>query len=185
MLSLQFVLFIKTSSDYFSPCWLSLWWKLMLQRTHHSLKSWKLMAVESLESVYKTSYYNLTIIVRGEGAKILLLKIFLRLSCPNLYFIFEPVRIFFLCWLSLWWNWCCRRPIIHWSHKSLWLLTDRRVFTRLLIIILQLLSWVRELKYFVQLGFSSDGVGTDKKSSSILIYENKGTEIYTENNGVD
>jgi hypothetical protein len=44
---------------------------------------------------------------------------------------------------------------------------------------------VRELKYFVQLGFSSDGVGTDKKSSSILIYENKGTEIYTENNGVD
>ncbi len=35
------------------------------------------------------------------------------------------------------------------------------------------------------LGFSSDRVTTDKKSSSIPIYYNKDTGIYTENNGVD
>jgi hypothetical protein len=33
---------------------------------------------------------------------------------------------------------------------------------------------------FVQLGFSSIGVATDKESSSILIYSNKDTEIYAE-----
>ncbi len=33
---------------------------------------------------------------------------------------------------------------------------------------------------FVQLCFSSNGVTTDKKSSSILIYPNKDTGIYTE-----
>jgi hypothetical protein len=37
----------------------------------------------------------------------------------------------------------------------------------------------------VQLGFSLDRVTTDKNSSSILIYTNKDTEIYTENNGVN
>jgi hypothetical protein len=41
------------------------------------------------------------------------------------------------------------------------------------------------LFFFVQLGFSSDGVMTDKKSSSKLIYQNKDTVIYTESNGVD
>ncbi len=37
---------------------------------------------------------------------------------------------------------------------------------------------------FVQLGISSDRVMTDKKSSSILIYQNKDTGIHTEDNGV-
>jgi len=32
----------------------------------------------------------------------------------------------------------------------------------------------------MQLGFSSSGVAIDKKSSSILIYKNKDTDIYTE-----
>ncbi len=34
---------------------------------------------------------------------------------------------------------------------------------------------------FIKLGFSSIGVTTDKKSSKILIYSNKGNSIYTEN----
>jgi len=38
---------------------------------------------------------------------------------------------------------------------------------------------------FAQLDFSLDGVTTDKKSSSILIYWNKDSDIYTENDGVD
>jgi hypothetical protein len=33
---------------------------------------------------------------------------------------------------------------------------------------------------FLQLGFSSIGVATDKECSSILIYSSKDTEIYTE-----
>jgi hypothetical protein len=38
---------------------------------------------------------------------------------------------------------------------------------------------------FVQLGFPSDRVMPDKKSSSILIYLYKDTEIYAENIGID
>jgi hypothetical protein len=40
------------------------------------------------------------------------------------------------------------------------------------------------MEVFVQLGFLSDRVMTDKKSSSILIYLNKDTVIYTKNIGI-
>jgi hypothetical protein len=41
------------------------------------------------------------------------------------------------------------------------------------------------VRVFVQLGISSNGVTTEKKFSSILIYQNKDTYIYTENDGID
>ncbi len=42
-----------------------------------------------------------------------------------------------------------------------------------------------KVKVFVKLGFSSNGVMTDKKSSTILIYKNRDTNIYTEKVGID
>ncbi len=42
-----------------------------------------------------------------------------------------------------------------------------------------------KMKVFVKLSFSSNGVMTDKKSSTILIYKNRDTNIYTEKVGVD
>ncbi len=41
------------------------------------------------------------------------------------------------------------------------------------------LSTVNVVPPFMQLGFSSFTVMTDKKSSTILIFENKDTNIYT------
>jgi len=41
------------------------------------------------------------------------------------------------------------------------------------------------IKIFIKLGFSSNRVMTDKKSSTLLIYSNKGGEIYTENENVN
>jgi hypothetical protein len=42
-----------------------------------------------------------------------------------------------------------------------------------------------DIYIFVQLGFSSFRVTTDKKSSTILIYQNEDTNVCTENDGID
>jgi len=52
-------------------------------------------------------------------------------------------------------------------------------------LLLQYMYGLYDELILVQLGFSSDKVTTDKKSSSILIYANKDTEIYIENNGIN
>ncbi len=45
--------------------------------------------------------------------------------------------------------------------------------------------WKFEWKYFCAIGFFFFEVMTDKKSSTILIYKNTDTAIYTENNGIN
>ncbi len=62
----------------------------------------------------------------------------------------------------------------------MWIIVEYQNF-----LLLQYMYGLYDELILVQLGFSLDRVTTDKNSSSILIYTNKDTEIYTENNGVN